>query len=251
MAPGETPRLVAFPGVGRRFETSRPVRLGDAAPSGRLRLDALARILQDVGADDMADAGLDVADPWVARRTQVVVDRWPRFGERLTISTFCSALGATWGERRSTLTTSSGASVEAATLWVHVDLGGRPVAVGPDFVRCYRPSAGAQRSSTRLALGPPPAEAESRAWPLRASDLDALGHVNNAAALAALEDELRRGGLEPRSATVEYVRVIEADDRVALRSAWSGDRRRLRAWLTGRDEVRLAAEVAGVAVPPA
>ena len=45
------------------------MRLGDVDPSGRLRLDAIARYLQDVASDDAADAGLDTG--WVARRTLI------------------------------------------------------------------------------------------------------------------------------------------------------------------------------------
>ncbi|MEA3018681.1 MAG: hypothetical protein QOI47_205, partial [Actinomycetota bacterium] len=56
------------------------MRLADADPTERLRLDALARFLQDVGNDDTADAGHDTATPWVARRTTVEADGWPRIG---------------------------------------------------------------------------------------------------------------------------------------------------------------------------
>ena len=40
------------------FETSRLVRLGDADEHGRLRLDALARHLQDVATDHSVDSGM-------------------------------------------------------------------------------------------------------------------------------------------------------------------------------------------------
>jgi len=48
--------LVARPRGGRVFEGVRKVRLADVSPAGRLRLDATARFLQDLSADDTADA---------------------------------------------------------------------------------------------------------------------------------------------------------------------------------------------------
>ena len=79
--------------MGRRFRTTRRVRLADADAAGRLRLDALARLLQDVGNDDFADAGLDPGSPWVARRSVVEADGWPRLGDRLSLVTWCGGLG--------------------------------------------------------------------------------------------------------------------------------------------------------------
>src|SRR5215831_9616535 len=46
------------PGTGRIYSTRRIVRSTDVTPSGRLRLDALARYLQIVAEDDVADSGL-------------------------------------------------------------------------------------------------------------------------------------------------------------------------------------------------
>ena len=56
--------LVA-PGAGRRFVATRRVRLGDVLPSGDARLDAIARYLQDVAADDGHDAGIDSHLVWL------------------------------------------------------------------------------------------------------------------------------------------------------------------------------------------
>ena len=47
--------LAPPPDRGRVFRSGRRVRLSDADPTGRLRLDACARYLQDVGNDDTAD----------------------------------------------------------------------------------------------------------------------------------------------------------------------------------------------------
>jgi acyl-ACP thioesterase len=56
---------------GRVFSLTRRPLLGDCAPSGRVRFDAIARWLQDVAYSDVEDAGLQRAAHWVLRRTRI------------------------------------------------------------------------------------------------------------------------------------------------------------------------------------
>ena len=227
--------LVPRPAHGRVYETTRRVRLGDADRHGRLRLDALARLLQDVGNDDMADAGHDPSSPWIARRTTVEVRAWPRIGERVSFATWCGGTGSHWAERRTSV---AGGDVEVAALWVHVDpASGRPARLPDWFLATYGPAAGERRIKARLGHGEPPPGATSRPWPLRSTDLDVLGHVNNAATWQAVEDELDRRGIVPARAELEYRAAIEPGDEVVL--AASGDA----LWLVVDDDVRASAVV--------
>ena len=60
--------FVALPSRGRVFRAGRRVHLGDVDGSGRLRLEALARYLQDVATDDADDAKLsERRGVWVVR----------------------------------------------------------------------------------------------------------------------------------------------------------------------------------------
>src|SRR4051812_34858097 len=116
----DDPLLIPVPVKGRRFVARRAVRLGDASPGGRLRLDAIARYLQDVADDDAGDAGL-AGSSWVVRRTTIEVRRPPVLREVLEVTTFCSGVGGRWAERRTSLRGGRGGRVEAVALWVHVD----------------------------------------------------------------------------------------------------------------------------------
>ena len=247
-----TDDLVPVPDEGRRFTTTRRVRLGDADPAGRLRLDALARLLQDVGNDDFFDAGLDVNAPWVARRTVMVAPegRWPVLGERLTFTTFCGGLGGRWAERRSSVTGDAGGHVEVAALWVFVDpVSGRPARLPEWFVDTYASTAAGRSVSARQTHDRPTGDGiEARPWAVRHSDLDVLGHVNNAATWMAVEDECARRGVVPGRAELEYGAAIEPSDVVELRSAAidpSDDEvlARLAAWLVVDGDVRASALV--------
>lgn len=233
--------LVPQPPSGRRFRASRRVYLGDADRTGRLRLDSLTRLLQDVGNDDFADAGHDPGSPWIARRVVVEAGPWPQLGERLFVTTWCGGLGGRWAERRSSATTEEGGRAEVAALWVSIDGAGRPARIPPWFLDTWGEGAQGRTVSARLALPPPPAGAPARPWAVRATDLDVLGHVNNAATWAAVEDELARCGLMAARAELEYGAAVEPDDDVVLRSTVADGV--LSVWLTVGGDVRVAARV--------
>jgi acyl-ACP thioesterase len=238
--------LVPVPTQGRRYRTSRRVRLGDADRHGRLRLDAVARLLQDVGNDDFADAGLDPGSPWVARRTVVWSPAWPRLGDRLSVTTFCSGLGSRWGERRSSLRSDAdGARVEVASLWVYLgEDGSRPTRLPTWFTETYGEAAAGRAVAARLAHPAPFPAAAARPWPLRATDLDVLHHVNNAATWQAVEDEAARRGVVPTRAELEYGAALDPDDDVVLRSSDEAEDG-FRLWLTVAGTVRASALVRG------
>jgi acyl-ACP thioesterase len=229
--------LVPRPSSGRVFETSRTVRIADADPTGRLRLDAVARYVHDVGNADVADAGLDPNIPWVVRRSEVEVTGWPSLGERLAVATWCGGTGSRWAERRVSFESATG-RVDVATLVVHLDRAtGRPSKLPGWFEEVYAEAAQGRTLSTRLVLPAPPAGAAARPWPIRWTDLDVMGHVNNAVVWAAVEDEAHRQGVLPEVCTVEWGGAVEADDAVDLVADGTG------MWLCVGGAVRVAADV--------
>ena len=242
--------LVPRPPTGRVFSASRRVRLGDADRSGRLRLDACARYLQDIGNDDTADSGVEDGETtWVVRRAVVDVHRAPVWREDVELATWCGGTGGRWAGRRLTTEGSRGGHVEVDTLWVHIDVAtGTPLRLPPRFVAAYAEAAQGRRISSRLWLGGPPGDADVRAWPLRAVDIDLLGHVNNAAYWAAVEDVAREADgsagpplWQPYRAVIEYGPGIEPGDPVELRVERAPQR--LSVWFTVDGAVRAAATV--------
>ena len=108
--------MVAAPAEGRVFCIHRRPQLADCAPSGRIRLDALARWMQDIAFADVEDVGLERVAIWVLRRSRIRVTRASRvFGEHCEVRTFCSGIGRMWAERRTTVVL-SGAD-DAARRW--------------------------------------------------------------------------------------------------------------------------------------
>ncbi len=215
---------------GRVFE--RVVRPGfaDCAPSRRVRLDGLARWLQDVAYADVEDAGLADEAVWVVRRTRIRVDRFPRFGDELELATFCSGMGRMWAERRTTVRRvgKDESDVEAVALWVHLDpVRWRPMALGEAEFEAYGSAAAGRRVTARLRHPAPDAIESSSDWRFRATELDIAAHINNAAYWTALEEELL-GGSEPSTldAEIEFRAPAQPGVKRILRSGplrWIAD----------------------------
>jgi acyl-ACP thioesterase len=231
--------LVARPDVGRVFTGRRPVRLGDVDARARLRLDAIARFLQDIATDDATDAELDDAVGWVVRRTMIEVRRAAGLGEHLELATFCAGTGRSWAERRTSISGDRGAAIEAASLWIRVDARtGRPTGLGEDFERSYGPTANGRRVSSRLQLPPPPEDATSQPWTIRRVDVDPLGHVNNAAQWAIVEETLPADGSRRGVAEVEHLAGVDTSGELRTHCG-PGEVRS--SWLTVGDVVHTAA----------
>ena len=209
--------------TGRFFSANRKVRLGDVTPSGRLRLDALNRYTQDVSNDDTTDAELSEETAWVVRRTHVDVHHHASLGERLTLTTFCGALGRRWADRRICVRGDAGAHYEVATLWIHLDPGsGRPLALSDQFLSIYGSAAGDRTVKAKLLLPKydgalVETSGGHRRWPTRSVDFDPQQHMNNAAYWAVFEELLAEAECPPTfRATVEYGAGIAMDATVDL-----------------------------------
>jgi acyl-ACP thioesterase len=222
-------------------QISRRVGLGDVRPDGRARLDALARFLQDVADEDAVRASLDVAGVWVLRRVALRILDTPRFRADLALSTWCSGVGPRWAERRTDVEVGGRVCVEAVALWAYIDpTRGVPLPLPGGFDDHWGPTAGGRRVSARLRHPSPSAPAPPRPWPLRATDIDVLGHVNNAAYWAPVEDELaRRGRPRVEWAELEFRDGLDSRDEVeTLIEEREGG---LAMWMCVGDDVRASA----------
>jgi acyl-ACP thioesterase len=179
--------------------------IADADGSGRCRLDAMGRWLQDIAYADLVDAGFEGRGAWIVRRTRIRVEAFPRFGEEISLRTYCSGIGRFSAERRTSITGERGA-VEAVALWVCLDPArGRPMRFPPDFTAVYEESARGRDANVRLRHPDPPGDAQRSPWFFRASEMDPAGHINNSHYWTPLEEELAEGP-EPEGidAEIEY-----------------------------------------------
>ena len=200
--------LVAPPTEGRVFTDRARAGLGDVAPSGRVRLDTIARWLQDAAFADLLDSGVPDDGVWIVRRLRLRVERFPRMHEHVSVATWCSGAGeprgraAQHGARRRRRARRSRGAVGAPRS------GGRAAAPDAGGLRGRLRPVGGGAPRARAAALPRRAAGGWRRrapWRFRAADLDLADHVNNAVYWQALEEDLAGDGArEPFDAEIEH-----------------------------------------------
>jgi acyl-ACP thioesterase len=211
--------LVPLPPSGRTFRVRYRIRLSDADAAGRLRLDAVARFLQDAAIDDVAETDWGAPEHlWVLRAVRIdVVEPFLADGE-VDIVTWGSSFSALAAGRRWSLSGDGGGAIEVDSTWIHLGPDARPTRIGAGF-EGYAEAAQGRVASTKLSLPVPSVDGNRFAWPLRATDVDRMGHVNNASYWSAVEHrlvdrvpDLRR----PHRARLDYRHPIDLGEDVEI-----------------------------------
>ncbi|HET7567751.1 MAG TPA: acyl-ACP thioesterase domain-containing protein [Gaiellaceae bacterium] len=232
---------IPTPSLGRTHSARRRIRLADVDREGRLRLDAVARFLQDAAIDDVQETGWGLPEHvWFVRRIRIDVLAPFLADTEVELTTWCSGVAAIGAGRRWSLRGDAGGRVEVDSVWIHLDAGGRPARI--EGFGVYEEAAGGRRVSTKLELPDPPADAPRRPWALRATDVDRNGHVNNAIHWQAVEELLPELGVDPRRplrAELDYRDPVDAGEPLEL--ATFGD---AVAFVVG-ESVRAVARVVG------
>jgi acyl-ACP thioesterase len=211
-------RFVARPTAGRSFAVRRTVRLADMDDSGRLRLDAVARYLQDTAIEDVLETGWGMPDHlWFIRRIELEVDVPFLEDSSVEVVTWCSGIAAIAAGRRWSLRGDAGGRIEVESVWIHLGPDARPARIAGFDV--YAQAADGRPVSTKIDLVAPPPSAATFPWPLRSTDVDLHGHVNNSVHWEAVEHRLTRRGFDlaqPLSARIDYGDPLSLDDAVEL-----------------------------------
>jgi acyl-ACP thioesterase len=201
--------------------------LSDADAHGRLRLDAVARFLQDAATDDVEETGWGAPEHlWVLRSVRVDVIKPFLDDTTVEVVTWGSSFAALAAGRRWSLTGDGGGSIEVDSTWIHLGPDARPARIGAGFDG-YAKAAQGRVASTKLTLAPPSSDGRRVAWPLRATDVDRMGHVNNASYWAAIEHRLAGGDpdlRQPVRARLDYRHPIDLGDKVELVEGAHGER---------------------------
>ncbi|MEU7632807.1 acyl-ACP thioesterase domain-containing protein [Nocardia sp. NPDC049220] len=234
------------------FETGWPVRLADTDGDQRLRLDSVARYLQDIGFEHLEVVeGGDTHRAWVVRRTVIDVLEPIAFGERVDLRRWCSGLSTRWCNMRVQVRGSQGGLVETEGFLIHFGAeSGVPARMSDRFMAPLQAGTTEHRLRWKAALTDPLPAADqpgvlTRPFPLRATDIDMFDHVNNAVYLSAVEEiladhaDLKSG---PHRAVIEYLKPVRSGDDLRLIGRRTGSV--LDLWFAVGEEARAVARVA-------
>ena len=208
-----------IPASGRTFRTRYRIRLSDMDETGRLRLDAVARFLQDAATDDVEETGWGAPEHlWVIRAVRIEVLE-PLVEDRaVDVVTWGSSFSALAAGRRWSLAGDAGGSIEVDSTWIHLGPECAPRAHRRG-IRRLRRGGGRQDRGDAAERSRRRDDGTRTAWPLRSTDVDLMGHVNNAAYWTAVEHRLSQRGLDlrrPLSARLEYRHPIDLGEAVEL-----------------------------------
>ena len=235
---------IPVPTTGRTFSSTCRVRLADIDRHGRVRLDALARFLQDVAIEDVQETGWGMPEHlWFLRRIRIDVVEPFLQDERVDLVTWSSGQAAIAAGRRWSVRGDSGGRAEVDSVWIHLDRAQRPARI--EGFGIYGDAAGGRRVSTKLELPDPLPDDTGSSWPLRVSDIDLHGHVNNAVYWQAVEHVLPSAGIDPGRplvAELDYREPIDLEDAIALAASRAGAE--LLVGFRASDGIRAVARVA-------
>lgn len=202
-----------------RYEHTVPyrVRFDECTPRGVLRTSTLLRYAQDVAWVHSENLGFDhrwYAErglTWLVRGVDLVVGRDGAMGETLAVTTRVVGTRRVWARRRADVAGEDGRAVATIlTDWVLIDAAGVPVRLPPEFEGRFAGEV-ERFLPTRVALPRGPATVAGQPFPVRAWDLDALDHVNNARYLDFVDEALAGARPElverrPVRYRMEYIR---------------------------------------------
>ena len=205
------------------FDREWPLRMGDIERTGRLRLDAAARHIQDIGQDQLREMGFEETHPlWIVQRTMVDFIRPTEFRDMLRLRRWCSGTSNRWCEMRVRVDGRNGGLIESEAFWIHVNRETEmPARMSDDFLAGLRKttSEGRLRWKRYLKPGSRDDATEIFEFPVRVTDIDLFDHMNNSVYWSVIEDylashaELLQG---PLRITIEHEAPVALGDKLEI-----------------------------------
>jgi len=206
------------------FDREWPVRVADIDRTGRLRLDAGARHIQDIGQDQLREMGFEETHPlWIVRRTMVDLIRPIDFQDMLRCRRWCSGTSNRWCEMRVRLDGKRGRGlIESEAFWININRETQmPSRISDDFLAslCKTTSIDRLRWKGYLKPGSRDDASEIHEFAVRVTDIDLFDHMNNSVYWSVIEDylashpELLRW---PLRTTIEHEAPVALGDKLEI-----------------------------------
>ena len=207
------------------------IRYSEIDHHGTVTLPGIINYFQDCSTFQSEDIGEGRAKlakkkrAWILSYWQVIVDRYPKMGEKITVGTFSSGFQGLFGKRNFVMKDERGQQVACAhSLWVYLDVeSGRPVRPDQEEIDAYgeEPPLEMPYEGRKIVL--PKETKDLPVFPVRKYHIDTNEHVNNCQyvqmALEVLPEEIQVHKLR-----VDYKKSAVLGDRIFPKYAKEEDR---------------------------
>lgn len=186
-----------------RYTMESRVRYSETDHTETMTLPALINYFQDCSTFQSKDIGLGVdvlkarKKAWILSYWQVVIERYPEMGEKITVGTQATGFKGLYGDRNFYMEDENGSRVACAnSIWVFMDTEkGRPVKPGEEDVIPYGLEAPLEMNYEGRKIKLPEEKTGMEPFPVRKYHIDTNEHVNNCQyvqmALEVLPKDLR------------------------------------------------------------
>jgi acyl-ACP thioesterase len=214
-------RLSPLPETGYVYRTAWRVATGDIGADLNLRLDGVARYIQEVGAENLVDAGEAEEHPhWLVQRTVIDVIEPIGFPNEVSFSRWCSALSLRWCTMRVDLVGSDGGRIETEGFWIAMNAKTlTPQRATDSLLERFGTTTTEQRLKWRPWLQNPGTVDHVTPFALRRTDIDLFEHVTNTAYWHAVHEVAAQVPdicTAPYRAVVEYRKPIKYGEVVTI-----------------------------------
>lgn len=162
---------------------------------------------------------------WMLSAWQIVIERYPKLGEEITVSTWASGFKGICGDRNFCMRDEAGEITACAnSLWVYMDLQkGRPAKPEADEVEAYGVSKplGMERAPRKIDI--PENMTELQSFPVRRYHIDTNEHVNNCQ-YVQMAKEVYEGEEPIRQVRAEYKKSAVYNDIIIPRAGREDNR---------------------------
>lgn len=205
-----------------KVATSRPIGLFEVDDDFVLRPRYLINCLQEAASFHSRQAGHATADllkkqkAWVLYRLAIKIDNPPLYGNRLETITWHKGSRAFRSYRDFEIRQAGIKIVSASSLWLYIDLSRKKILKVPKYVAGSYTVENQNALDMDLDKWKPPGPGEnppdlSMSVPVRPSDYDPVGHVNNAVYfdyIETLAQPLLKEGRRINFITIQYNKEI-------------------------------------------
>lgn len=194
-----------------KFPFNSRIRYSEVGEDQKLTVPGLINYFQDCSTfqSEGLGVGLDVmrnkGKAWVLAYWQIMIQRLPRLGEEVVITTWPSSFKGFFGDRSFQMTDEHGEMLACAnSLWIYLDVeSGHPSRIDEEISSAYAETMGEalplQKVSRKIPL--PEGAKEGEHFTVMKSHLDTNHHVNNSQYISMAQEYL------PADFCVEQIRV--------------------------------------------